>query len=210
MNQLLEPGNLVYLDYTAPGGGGYGEYHERLVVEHIEGTEFMIATPTFDLYAENISRLNADIYDLRLGVIGGGLPAGLEGANVFGFGVLTQARMDALMNEGRRLARLERAARGIAPPGGPAGAGVGGAAAIGMPAVPGVLGGALVPAVVGNRARPWEIPERLAPRGPRAYQAGNGISGSKAFRGASSARCRWSARRATSRPCRGHRPRQAE
>jgi hypothetical protein len=48
-------GSLLYIDYASAPGVGYGEYHERLIVEHIEACVHMIATPTFDLLTRRTS-----------------------------------------------------------------------------------------------------------------------------------------------------------
>eukprot|EP00973_Karenia_brevis_P083914 11643674-Karenia_brevis.AAC.1 len=121
MATVFNPGDLVYVEYVAPGGEGFGLHHERLVIAQVEGNSYMIATPTFDLYVEDLDMSNPDLYSIRVGQVGGGLPLGITAENVFGFGLISHAQRQALQTEGERLARLERLGRGI---GGAAPAGV--------------------------------------------------------------------------------------
>jgi len=151
---LLAQGMLVYVDYDAGGGVGYNEYHERLVIAHIQGDEYLVASPTFDLFFEQLSAGNADIADMRLGGLNGEVPIGLCADLIFGFGVINRVQRNGLLLEGERMAVLERAHRGI---GAVAVGGIGAAAvAVPVPAAlpPAVLAGVALaaPAVGGPPA----------------------------------------------------------
>jgi len=110
---LLAQGMLVYVDYDAGGCVGFNGYHERMVIAHIQGDEFMVASPTFDLFIEQLSAVNTDIADMRLGGPNGEVPIGLAADLIFGFGVISRVQRNGLLLEGECLAVLERAHRGI-------------------------------------------------------------------------------------------------
>ncbi len=58
----------MYLCCGDGAGGGYPEYHERLVVCHVRGAEDMVATPTRGLFIEELHvNTNADLFDMRQG-----------------------------------------------------------------------------------------------------------------------------------------------
>ena len=103
-----EPGRVALLDY-----GGDGIWHERLILAHVEGDEFYVCSPDFDLFIEELSRRNQDLEGLRVVPRGGGLPPGLVRDAIYGFAGLTDDARRDLLAEGRDLARTERLARGL-------------------------------------------------------------------------------------------------
>ena len=114
---LFAPGDRVLICYgeMVPGRGG-ALWHVRLVLDHVVNAEYVIATPDFDLYVEELSPNNADLEGVRVSPAAGGLPPGLVGAAVYDFGPISAADLAALISEGKRLGVHERAARGVAPP----------------------------------------------------------------------------------------------
>jgi len=106
-------GSLVYVDYDAGGGAGFNEYHERRVIAHMQGDEYMVASPTFDLFIEQLSAGNPDLADMRLGGPNGEVPVGLTVDFIFGFGVINRVQRDGLLREGEHMAALERVHRGF-------------------------------------------------------------------------------------------------
>ena len=78
---ILPPGSLAFLDY--------GEIprcvHTRLILGHIENQEYQVLTPDFDCYVEEISDANSDLTHFWVGAAGGGIPAGVNARNVYGF-----------------------------------------------------------------------------------------------------------------------------
>ncbi len=103
----FSPGDLVYLDY------GLGVIHERVVLAHVDGMDYVIATPDRDVYTDTLDSSNSDLTGFHVGLPGGGLPAAIAGGNVYGFGALTAADYRGLLEQGRTEASAERTRRGL-------------------------------------------------------------------------------------------------
>lgn len=101
------PGDLVYHDY------GLGVIHERVVLAHVDGLDYVIATPDRDVYTETLDPSNGDLAGFHVGLPGGVLPAAIAGGNVYGFGALTAAEYRGLLEQGRTEATAEKARRGL-------------------------------------------------------------------------------------------------
>ena len=103
------PGDLVYHDY------GLGVIHERVVLAHVDGLDYVIATPDRDVYTEtlDLDPSNGDLAGFHVGLPGGVLPAAIAGGNVYGFGALTAAEYRGLLEQGRTEATAEKARRGL-------------------------------------------------------------------------------------------------
>ena len=144
---LYGPGDEVLVNYGAADGG---LWHTRWVLDHVRFNEYVVASPDYDIFTEELSMQNLDLEGLRLRPPGGGMPPGLAGAPVYGFGPMTDADRTHLLQEGARIAAAERAALGlggppapaVAPPAAPAG----GAAPVAPPAAAGAA--ALIPIAV--------------------------------------------------------------
>ena len=152
----LGVGRLVFVCYD-----GFGEYHERLILAHIGGSSYLVATPDWNIFVEQLDMANPDITAFRIGPAAGGLPVGINAGDVYGFGPLSAADRAALLAEGVERADQERAALGV-PVVGAAGAVVAVAAA--LP----VAGGALVLPGLGGIVAPVAAAAVLAPGGPVA------------------------------------------
>ncbi|CAE7502120.1 unnamed protein product [Symbiodinium sp. KB8] len=103
------PGDLAYLDY----GEVPQVVHERLVVGHIEGAEYMVVTPDRDIYPEVLDASNPDITRFWPGGARGGLPRGIPAANVYSFGAINAREYRHLLEAGRGETAAERRRRGI-------------------------------------------------------------------------------------------------
>lgn len=105
----LEPGEFVLLDC----GETPRLWHMRLLLAPIQHTEFIVCTPDFDLFAEEVSLQNEDVSALRIMGRDGHLPPGVAGTAVYSFADPSGFDKAALLLEGRRLAAAERLSRGL-------------------------------------------------------------------------------------------------
>lgn len=120
----IAEGSICYLEYQDAAGNGLGLFQERLVASHIQDDEYMIVTPDFDIYVEQLSALNNDLNRFRLPGAGGGLPPGIPEESIYGFGMVSRVTTQQLLAEARHAAEGERRARGLgaAAPAAPANA----------------------------------------------------------------------------------------
>lgn len=117
---MLPAGSLGYIDY---GEGPPPVIHCRLILDHVEGAEYVIATPDMDVYAEVLdSATNDDIVQFWAGPATGALPPGVRGGSVYGFAPLSAGQLARLMHLGRTEGDRIRAARGVVGPPGLGGA----------------------------------------------------------------------------------------
>ena len=162
----FENGRRAYLEYSAEPG----LLHERIIAGHVQNDEYVVVTPDFDIFVEQVSAHNVDLDGCRIGPAGGGRPVGLGGAQVYGFGAIAPNDLQGLFAEALDLANQERAIRGIVVPGAPPPAGAV-AAAVGPLAPP----AALAPAVPVGGAGAAPVPAVLvAPVGPVPMVQGGG------------------------------------
>lgn len=102
-------GTMTYVCYV-----GEDLYHERLVVGWVEASEYVILTPDFDLYIEQLDAGNGDLGGLRVGDAAGTVPLGLSGADIYSFQHRPSgAALAGVLREGAALAATERQARGL-------------------------------------------------------------------------------------------------
>ena len=101
----FEEGDFALVDY----GQVLRLWHQRFLAARVANSEFLVVTPDFDRYVEDISLQNYDFEGLRR-MIGLGQPPGLGGAAIHGFDNLTPADQQHLRDEGRRFATAERRA----------------------------------------------------------------------------------------------------
>eukprot|EP00973_Karenia_brevis_P039176 5411326-Karenia_brevis.AAC.1 len=62
---------------------GDDEWHERLLLGHVRDNNYVVATPTFDVFVETIDAGNPDLSSIRIGPAGGGLPLGVDAGRLF-------------------------------------------------------------------------------------------------------------------------------
>lgn len=110
------PGDVVFLNY--------GEipvlHHTRIVLAAVDESthDYVIVTPDFDVYCEQLHGSNPDLVGITPGDPAGGVPAALAGGNIYGFAPLAADQLARFMNEGRVEAAAERARQGLGPAGG--------------------------------------------------------------------------------------------
>lgn len=165
----LEPGTWAWLYYS-----GDNVWHTRLLLGCVNGAEYVVATPGFDTFIEEISAANADLEGLRVGTKAYELPVGIGVDGVYTFNPpLTAESIARLCAEGARLAAAERQQRGLGL-GVAVAAGAVHAVAANTPLLP--LPIALPGMVLGPRLAPhggtWVVDE---PSGPRAEWLGREI-----------------------------------
>ena len=83
--------------------GADDESHERIALAHITNDEWVIATPHFHLYPEQLSSSNGDLVSIRHVLVPGQLPLGVGGL-LISFRPLTQAEEQQLLQEGDMIA----------------------------------------------------------------------------------------------------------
>ena len=105
----LEVGTVVYFNYV----GNPNEWHERVILGHVDTNAYMVVTPTFDFFAEDI-QLDAHVASFRIAGAGGALPLCIDMNEFFGFDPLSAAQRQGLFHEGRRLTAQEQVRRGVA------------------------------------------------------------------------------------------------
>lgn len=145
------PGNFVLVKYDIPGDP---TWHSRLLLAHVTDGEWIILTPQGDIYAEDLSPDNLDIYGWRAFDPNVGVPYGIDPNHVHDFTHRPgQAAIPNLINEGLVHASHERLRRGIPAPVAPNPAAALAAVGGGAPA-----GGALVAPLAGGAANPAPAP----------------------------------------------------
>ena len=115
----------VILQYDVPGPI---LWHERLVLEHITGDDYVVASPDQEVFYEQLSILNDDLVGIRVKPAPNVLPAGIVAGQVYPLPVFTPAEVANLRSEARRVLEAERAARGLGVVGGGGDRGAGGSA----------------------------------------------------------------------------------
>ena len=147
----LVVGTVVLIRYD-----GHDQWHERLILFHIDGAEYLIVTPDWDIYPEVLSRANPDIDGIRLYRLdNNGLAAAPAGVgNVHAFAPLSAEDRAGLFREGRELGEQELADRGL----------------------PRRVGGP-VPRVVPGLRRPRDVQPNARAAAPAAAAGGGGGAG---------------------------------
>jgi hypothetical protein len=106
----LAPGTIVCVCYV-----GDDLWHERLVIGWIEAGQYVVCSPDFDIFIEQLDAANPDLTGIRYGDDSGGLPVGMQGAQVYSFQVRVAGfQLVGLLREGEAHARTERLGRGLA------------------------------------------------------------------------------------------------
>ena len=109
---IFQPGQVVYADY----GGVPACVHTRLVLGHIQGSNYLIETPDGDRYIEQLDDQNTDFTAFYVGPDDGSAPPGVAAGTIYGFPTMTVAQLNARMATGRQEAAQERARLGIVDP----------------------------------------------------------------------------------------------
>jgi hypothetical protein len=109
----MVPGEIVYVVY----GDEPDLFHARLLTGHVVGPNWIVVSPTFDIFEEVISLENPDLVVVSFGRAPGRPPFGVRPEQLFGFNpILVPVQTTVLVAVGGRLAGLGRWARGVAVP----------------------------------------------------------------------------------------------
>ena len=113
----LAPGEIALVHYVDDV-----PYHQCLILAWVTDTEYVVATPDFDLFIEQLDLTNPGLDGLRLP--GARQAMGVGAGNVYTFAAIPDgAERAALLQEGARMSAMERVRRGLPPIPGGAGAG---------------------------------------------------------------------------------------
>lgn len=122
----MQSGDMAYVEYA----GFPGVTHARLLLSHLQGTEWIILTPDLDYYAEDLQPANPELSNF-VHVNDGSLPAGIPPAQIYAFADMSARDYGHYMQLGRLERDAELQARGlpayVAPVVGAGGLAVGGA-----------------------------------------------------------------------------------
>lgn len=108
---LLNRRVLVLYDVPGPD-----LWHERLVLQHIAGDDYVVATPDSDVHYEELSLLNADLRGIRVKPNAVALPPGIAAAQVYPLPAFAAAELQALRDESLVVLNAERGVRGVVAP----------------------------------------------------------------------------------------------
>ena len=180
----LQPGHEALIQYD--DGLANSVWHVRLLVSHLQEEWWIVCTPDYDLFGEQLSLANTDLAAVRFRSDRNSVPLGVAGGRIYGFTTYpTDAEWQQMLFDGQALAPGERTRLGlpmpapivppaggggalVAAPGGPAGPLAGGAPALGG------AGGANLPAA-GAQAQPAAGAAASLPRAAqRHWQGGQG------------------------------------
>ena len=101
----------VLVLYDVPGPD---LWHERLVLQHIDHDDYVVASPDQDVFYEELSLLNVDLKGIRVKPNANTLPAGIAAAQVYPLPAFTATDVATIRGESLRVLAEERVARGLA------------------------------------------------------------------------------------------------
>ena len=107
--EILPAGRSAFVNYV----GNPTEWHERVILGHVTGNTYVICTPDFAIYPEDLQR-DANNEQVRFAMADGHLPLGIDPAEVYGFDPISVGQRARLLEEGALLARQEKLRRGLA------------------------------------------------------------------------------------------------
>lgn len=90
---------VALLEYDVPGPV---VNHERMILDHVVGDEYVVCAPDRDIFVEQLSADNSDLRSFRL------RPSPLQ-LTVYGLPNWTAAEVASIRDEASRLAATERA-----------------------------------------------------------------------------------------------------
>eukprot|EP00930_Biecheleria_cincta_P018533 TRINITY_DN14403_c0_g1_i2.p1 TRINITY_DN14403_c0_g1~~TRINITY_DN14403_c0_g1_i2.p1 ORF type:complete len:266 (+),score=21.49 TRINITY_DN14403_c0_g1_i2:54-851(+) len=94
----ISAGKRVFLQYV-----GFDSWHERIALSHVHQNEWIVATPDFDLYSEQLDAQNVDFDGIRIQTQDNVFSLGIPPGRAYQFRALTPAEMAQLRQEGTRL-----------------------------------------------------------------------------------------------------------
>lgn len=110
----MEAGHLALVDY----GEVPRLYHTRLLLAPTTGTNWVILTPDFDRYEEQMDHLNVDFSDFIFLGSQGVIPAHIPAHEVYSFAPMNAGLLAHHMTLGKVEANAIRQSRGVGPIGG--------------------------------------------------------------------------------------------
>lgn len=106
---ILTAGRSCYVNYEL------ADWHGRMILDHFGSSDYVIATPGFDIFVEQMDGQNPDLEGFRAPPPPRGTsPCGVPGARerVYDFDALEDADIKSLVAEGKERGAMDRAATG--------------------------------------------------------------------------------------------------
>lgn len=104
------PGDAVLVHYVTDPAPRPS--HVRLILAHVDATNYLIITPDFEIYAEQLDRGNAELDGVRVLQFPAQSAFGIPGNQIYIFRIWpTPAELATLIAEGAQLASAERVAQ---------------------------------------------------------------------------------------------------
>ena len=99
----------MLVPYDVPGPS---LWHERLVLDHLEGEDYAVITPDREVFLETLSLGNEDLRGLRILAPGGAVPVGLRAGSIYRLPVFIAAEIANYKAEAGQVVAAERGQRG--------------------------------------------------------------------------------------------------
>ena len=110
----MEPGALALVNYGE--NPPHGLWHVRVLLSHVTGNNWVILTPDYDRYEEQLDHLNPDYVDFEYVGVSGQIPARIPANRIYRFAPMDPGFLADHMRQARLEADAIRASRGIGPP----------------------------------------------------------------------------------------------
>jgi len=93
--------------------GGPVVVHERLILDHVAESDYIVCTPDRDIYCETMDVTNEDLRSFRLRPAPGRLPPGVAAGQVYALPNWSAAELSAIRADATREAQAEKARRNV-------------------------------------------------------------------------------------------------
>jgi hypothetical protein len=110
----LRVGTVVLVQYADEV-----EWHERLVCAWVRNNLYLVVTPDYDYFMEELSVHNPDLQGVRFYLGKGVVPLGVEPGSIYAFPALPQDERTQLIAEGNQVGQQEALRLGLPPLAGP-------------------------------------------------------------------------------------------
>ena len=87
--------------------------HERLILDHVAESDYIVCTPDRDIYCETMDVTNEDLRSFRLRPAPGRLPPGVAAGQVYALPNWSAAELSAIRADATREAQAEKARRNV-------------------------------------------------------------------------------------------------
>lgn len=105
----MEGGHICFLNY----GEVPVVWHTRVILAPTTADNYVVLTPDYDIYEEQLSMANADLVDFHYGGADGHLDPRIPVGSVYAFAPMTPAELARFTQQGRAQANALRAAAGL-------------------------------------------------------------------------------------------------